>query len=91
MKEIDWSVEKDAWLRSVRGLSFQMVEEAIELHEIIADDKHPNPEREHQRILVFRLHGRCVAVSYVETVNGYFLKTMYCSRNFDAEYGGQND
>lgn len=87
MKEVDWNAEKDAWLRKLRGLSFQMVEEAIALHEIIDDIKHPNLERPHQRILIFRVNGRCVGVPYVTTENGYFLKTMYYSRDFDSEYG----
>jgi hypothetical protein len=52
MKEIEWNAEKDAWLRRMRGLSFQMVEEAIALREIVDDIEHPNPDRAHQRILV---------------------------------------
>ena len=90
MKEIDWNVEKDAWLRSTRGLSFQMVEEAIALDEIIDDTEHPNPARANQRILVFRLNRRCVCVPYVPTATGRFLKTMYFSRDLDNEYGDAN-
>ncbi len=87
MKEIDWNAEKDAWLRDKRGLSFQMVEEAIALDEIVDDTEHPDPARGHQRILIFRVNGRCVAVPYVTSTAGRFLKTMYFSRDLDEVYG----
>jgi hypothetical protein len=87
VKEIEWNVEKDAWLRKLRGLSFQMVEEAIALDEIIDDTDHPSPMRSNQRMLVFRVNGKCVGVPYVPTAEGRFLKTMYFSRDLDAEYG----
>jgi hypothetical protein len=90
MRGIDWNVEKDAWLRQARGLSFQMVEEAIALEEIVDDTAHPNPERAHQRLLIFRVNGRCVGVPYVPTAAGLFLKTMYFSRDLDKQYGDKN-
>jgi hypothetical protein len=90
MLQIEWNVEKDMWLRSMRGLTFQMVEEAIALEAILDDTKHPNPQRAHQRILVFRVNGRCVAVPYVRSAAGLFLKTMYFSRELDKFYGDEN-
>jgi hypothetical protein len=90
--QVDWNVEKDLWLRKVRGLSFQLVEEAIELDEVVDDTDHPSPLRPNQRIIVIRVNGRCVGVPYVpDGSGGGFLKTMYFSRDLDKEYGGTNE
>jgi hypothetical protein len=88
--DIQWNVEKDAWLRDTRGLSFQMAEEAIACDDVIDDYMHPDPARAHQRIMVFRIGGRCVGVPYVVQGKGRFLKTMYFSRDLDKKYGVGN-
>lgn len=86
--EIRWNVEKDAWLKENRGLSFLMVEEAISEDQIIDDFQHP--QRENQRILIFQIGGKCVAVPYVTEGKVRFLKTMYFSRDLDKIYGAKN-
>jgi hypothetical protein len=87
-QDIQWNVEKDAWLQGMRGLSFNMAEEAIAGDEIVDDFQHP--KKAHQRIMVFRVGGRCVAVPYVSQEDGRFLKTMYFSRDLDKKYGVEN-
>ena len=89
-EDIQWNVEKDAWLKTVRGLSFIMAEEAIAVDEIVDDYLHPDPARAHQRIMVFRVGGRCVGVPYVRQNQCWFLKTMYFSRDLDRKYGVKN-
>lgn len=88
--DIQWNVEKDAWLRLVRKLSFLMAEEAIANDEVLDDYMHPDPLRAHQRILVFRVGGKCVGVPYVTQGRSRFLKTMYFSRDLDKKYGVTN-
>jgi hypothetical protein len=89
-EDIQWNVEKDAWLKEVRGLSFLMAEEAIAEDEVIDDFPNPAPGREHQRIMVFRVGAKCVGVPYVSQGQVRFLKTMYFSRDLDKKYGVKN-
>jgi hypothetical protein len=87
-QDIQWNAEKDAWLKDVRGLSFIMAEEAVAEDEIV--DDFPHPKKAHQRIMVFRVGGRCVGVPYVSQGESRFLKTMYFSRDLDKKYGVTN-
>lgn len=89
-EDIQWNAEKDAWLRTVRQLSFQMAEEAIALDQIVDDFAHPGANRQNQRIMVFRVGGKCVAVPYIKGENARFLKTMYFARDLDKYHGGQD-
>jgi hypothetical protein len=88
--DIKWDVEKDSWLKVTRGLTFLMAEEAIATNQIVDDYLHPDPARAHQRVMVFRIAGRCVGVPYVIQGKNRFLKTMYFSRNLDKKYGVLN-
>lgn len=83
-----WNDEKNEWLRATRGLSFELVEEAIAAGEVVDDFPHPSSQRSHQRILVFALGRQHVAVPYVWDGTTRFLKTMYFSRDLDEKYGG---
>lgn len=82
-----WNDEKNEWLRANRGLSFELVTEAIVLGEIVDDIPHHNKSRKHQRVLVIRVQGRHVAVPYVTDGDVRFLKTMFYSRTLDEKYG----
>jgi uncharacterized DUF497 family protein len=43
---IKWDDEKNRKLRSERGIGFEAVLEAIETGRFLADEAHPNPERD---------------------------------------------
>jgi hypothetical protein len=89
-KDVQWSEEKDSWLKRERGLSFSMVEEAITNHRILADIPHTNKNRPNQRILIFDLRNHVVSVPYVQDGDIKFLKTMHFSRSLKARYGVKN-
>jgi hypothetical protein len=90
LKDVEWSNEKDKWLKRERGLSFSMVVEAIESGLLLDDIEHPSPERAHQRVLVFKVQGYAVAVPYVTNGKTRFLKTMHFDRELNAKYGGND-
>ncbi len=90
IEDIQWNDEKEAWLKVARRLSFIMAEEAIAAGEIVDDYLHPDPARAHERIMVFRVGGRCVGVPYARQGQCRFLKTMYFSRDLDRKYGVKN-
>jgi hypothetical protein len=84
---IDWSEEKNRWLKAERGLSFEAVLAAIEDGRILADLVHPDSERfGHQRVLVVLIDGYACAVPYFVDGETRFLKTIYRSRTLQRKY-----
>lgn len=88
--EFDWNEDKEIQLLSERGLSFEMVVEAAENGEIVADFQNPTLGRSHQRIILIKVSGYTVAVPYVTDGKIKFLKTMYFDRKNNEIYGDQN-
>jgi uncharacterized DUF497 family protein len=87
-EKIRWDPDKENEILAERGLSFWLVVEAIEMGAYIADMKHPDENRQHQRIMLIRVNGYVCAVPYVEREGIMFLKTMYFSRKYNEIYGG---
>ena len=82
---IEWSEEKNKTLKKERGLSFELVLEAIEAGRILDDSKHPNDKYNHQRVLVVEVDGYPVMVPYVESGDKFFLRTMFHNRRLKRE------
>ena len=78
---LQWSASKNQHLKETRGLSFEMVEEAIQNGDLVDIMAHPNQEKyPHQHMLTVVISGysRCVPC-VIDGVN-VFLKTVYPSR-----------
>ncbi|HPA56969.1 MAG TPA: BrnT family toxin [bacterium] len=88
--EFIWNEEKNNLLKRERGISFEMVVEAIFNDKIIDVVSHPNIEKYgHQKIYVIDFNGYCYLVPFVETEDGdIFLKTVFPSRKAVREYKG---
>ena len=87
MKEIKWSEEKNQILQLTRGLSFEMVLEALENGEIIDIKEHPNKQKyPNQNIFVLKLNDYLCYVPFVENDEEIFLKTIIPSRKLKKEY-----
>ena len=84
--DISWSEEKNRRLKAVRGLAFEDVVAAVENGRVLADIRHPNAERGHQRILVVSIGGYACGVPYVRDGKNVFLKTIYRNRVFQRTY-----
>lgn len=77
----DWSDEKDAKLRSERGIGFQDVIFAIEQGDILAVANHPNAAKyPNQKIIYVRIEDYVYLVPYLEDGEALFLKTIIPSR-----------
>ena len=87
-----WNEDKNAVLLRERGLSFEMVVEAISSGDLVADVPHPDTVKyPHQRLL-FVIIGDYVCVSpYVLDGNFRFLKTLYRSRKANRRNTGDDD
>jgi hypothetical protein len=91
IREIRWSSEKDALLRSDPargGIGLAECAVAIEEGRVLADL--PNPVRAGQSILVLEINAYAYVVPYVTEGDVIFLKTMFPSRKHTAKYLGQS-
>jgi len=87
MKEIKWSEEKNQLLKITRGLSFEMVLDALEKEQIMEIKLHPNQNKyPNQKIFILKLSGYVCYVPFVEDKEKIFLKTIIPSRKLKKEY-----
>ena len=79
-KEIRWDPLKSKRLKKVRGVSF---EEIIKSRFVVTDQ---NPNRPHQKIILFDYKNYIWVVPYVEEEDYIFLKTLYPNRKYTRIY-----
>ena len=85
---VRWNPDKDRFLRTTRGVSFQEIADAIISGDYL--DILENPGRPGQEVFVLRISGYTWAVPFViEEDETIFLKTAYPSRKFHKRYGGK--
>ncbi len=78
--EIRWNKLKSKRLKQTRGVSF----EEILKESWIADI--PHPTRIGQRVLLFERQGYIWLVPFIKDERGFFLKTLYPSRDYTRLY-----
>lgn len=87
MKLIRWNLEKNQQLQIKRGISFEMIVEAIERGNLLDDIPHPNQELyPNQRILIVKLANYVYEVPYIESSSVKFLKTLFPSHKATKKY-----
>ena len=80
---IDWSEEKNVWLKANRGVSFEDVVIAIENGNLLAVIAHPNQKKyPNQKMFVVEIGNYAYCVPFVEDEEKIFLKTIFPSRKF---------
>lgn len=83
----DWSDQKDATLRSQRGISFQDVVYAIEQGDVLTIADHPNQVAyPNQKIIYLKIEDYVYLVPYVQDGETLFLKTIIPSRKATRQY-----
>ena len=87
MKQINWNAEKNQWLMSERGISFEDVLYALQSGRLLDDLVHPNKNKyPNQRMLVVEVDGYAWLVPYVENDDEIFLKSIIPSRKATKYY-----
>jgi len=82
-----WDQDKNALLKSLREVSFEMVVQNILSDDILDIIMHPNQKKyPGQKILFTKLNDYVHAVPYVENNNEIFLKTIFPDRNANKKY-----
>ncbi len=87
-----WSPDKNKFLYEVRGITFEMVVQAISDGYGVSDIPHWNVEKyPNQRILTVMINGYAHLVAYVMDGEDFFLKTIIPSRKENSKLkGGKN-
>jgi uncharacterized DUF497 family protein len=87
-----WNEDKNALLLRERGLSFEMVVEAVANGDLLADEPHPDAIKYPNQRLLFVIIGDYVCVApYVLDGSTRFLKTLYRSRKANRRNTGEDD
>lgn len=87
MKHIDWDEQKNAKLKSERGICFEDVQAAIDENRVLDDVLHPNRLRyKNQRILIININHYAHLVPYIEDETKMFLKTIIPNRKATRKY-----
>lgn len=87
MKPFRWGAEKNAALKSTRGVSFESIVVAVETDGLLDIVEHPNKAKyRHQKVLVVTFDGYVYLVPFVDEVDHFFLKTVIPSRKATRDY-----
>lgn len=87
MSGFDWNEEKNEFLKSTRGVSFEEVVFHIQNGDVLDVIKHPNADRyPQQNIIVLNIEDYVYLVPYVKERGVRFLKTIIPSRKATKEY-----
>ena len=87
MSDFDWNDEKNEFLQSTRGVSFEEVVFHIQNGDVLDVIKHPNAARyPNQNIIVLNMEGYVYLVPYMKERGVRFLKTIIPSRKATEEY-----
>ena len=87
MKLLNWDREKNEWLRDNRGICFEDILFYIDNDFLIDEIEHPNQMKYlGQGMMVLNIENYIYLVSYVETKDEIFLKTIILSRKATKEY-----
>jgi hypothetical protein len=87
MKYFDWDDRKNEVLKKTRGVSFEQVELAIALGDLIGRIKHPNSEKyPNQKIFFVQIDNYVYSVPYVEDDEKIFLKTIIPNSKATKKY-----
>jgi hypothetical protein len=83
---------KNEKLFRLRGITFQMVIEAIEEKGVLLNFDHPNQEKyPNQKVLVVNINDYAYCVPYEMEKDRLILKTIYPSRKFKHLIQGKTD
>jgi uncharacterized DUF497 family protein len=87
VSDFDWNDEKNEFLKSTRGVSFEEVVFHIQNGDVLDIIKHPNADRSpKQNIIVLNIEGYVYLVPYLKERGVRFLKTIIPSRKATKEY-----
>ncbi len=87
MKVFRWDNEKNEWLKTHRGISFEQVVILMERGDVLETIEHPSQNRyPGQKIATVRINDYAYLVPYVQESGEIFLITVIPSRKATNKY-----
>lgn len=87
MKPYAWNEQKNDWLKTQRGISFEEVILHIVAGDLLDVTEHPHPDKyEGQQIFIVRIRDYAWLVPFVENEDRIFLKTIIPNRKATKKY-----
>jgi hypothetical protein len=87
-----WNNTKNKKLKQQRGIGFEDIVYYIQAGELLDEVEHPNQEKyPGQRILYVNVSGYVHLIPYVDSEDGYFLKTIIPSRKATKQFLGEQN
>lgn len=88
-KVFRWDPDKNIQLQTERGISFEVVLQAISEGKILDIIEHPNPDKyPSQQVFIIEINQYVYLVPFVESDQEIFLKTIFPSRKMKKQYLG---
>ena len=89
MTSYQWNKEKNLWFKEIRGISFEQIVIHIEGGDLLDIIRHPNNKKyAKQKVLIIRINYYIYTVTFVESGDNWFLKTIIPSKVFTKKYLG---
>ena len=85
-KIVNWSNDKNEWLKSERNISFEEIIVAIAEQDKLIDIIQNNEKYIDQKVLVIEIDDYIYLCPFIENDNEIFLKTIYPSRKLTKIY-----
>lgn len=85
MKYLNWSHEKNEFLKVERGISFEEIALCIESGHFLGIEE--NPTRPNQKIYILEIEDYAFIVPFVESQDEIYLKTAFPSRKYTKRFG----
>ena len=85
-KLVEWSHEKNEWLKKHRDVCFEDVVAAIESGNLLATEKNSSRKYPHQHVYVVRTKDYIYTAPFVEDDQKIFLKTIFPSHQYAKRY-----
>ena len=87
-----WNNAKNQKLKAQRGISFEDIVYYIQARELLDEVEHPNQEKyPGQRILTVNVLGYVHLIPFIDSEDGYFLKTIIPSRQATKHFFGEQN
>ncbi len=83
-KPFDWEARKNIQLKKERGITFEVVLQALANDGLLDSIQHPT--RPNRRMFVVEIRNYAYVVPYVDAKDRIFLKTIYPSRKHTKKY-----
>lgn len=86
VKYLDWSLEKNEWLKKLRNIGFEQISDALLGDGFLDVIDNPSKNFLKQKVFVINCNNYIYYVPFIEDEDKFFLKTIIPSRKALKKY-----